>query len=64
MTVCGILFGIKKTVSISIIGSPDGPTSVFLAGTVGRNIAKELTVSGLIILIISTVLLVKMKKRK
>lgn len=51
----------KKAVSVSVIGRADGPTSVFLAGTVGdlRPLQIGLAVAGVFSLLVSLVLYCK-----
>lgn len=51
----------KKEVSVSVIGGTDGPTSIFLAGTVGdlRPLQIGLAVAGALSLLTSLVLYLK-----
>lgn len=66
LTIFGIILKIRVAlsgISISIPGSPDGPTSIFLAGTLGRDISLGVIAAGVGLIIIATLLLVKRKKR-
>ncbi len=67
LTISGIIFKIEGALSgmsFSIPGSPDGPTTIFLAGALGRDISLGIIAAGVGLIIIATLLLVKGKKRK
>lgn len=58
IAVClGIALKIKNGVSVSVIGSSDGPTSVFLAGKVGGSSVVGMTAAGAISMILGICLL-------
>lgn len=50
--------------SMSISDSPDGPTSVFLAGSLGGDISFGIIAAGVVLIIIATLLVVKGKKHR
>ena len=54
----------KGQAAVSIIGGADGPTSIFVAGKVGRNFAGDLTIIGGALLIICTIYMFNRRKHK
>lgn len=67
LTISGIIFKIRGALSgmsMSISDSPDGPTSVFLAGSLGGDISFGIIAVGVVLIIIATLLVVKVKKHR
>lgn len=56
------LLNTKKTASISVISSADGPTSIFLAGKVGKGPAGLTVICFLVISALGIILLLKKKR--
>ncbi len=54
----------KGAAAVSIIGGADGPTSVFLAGKVGRNFSGGLTIVGGALLVVCAIYMIIRKKQK
>lgn len=54
--VLGIIIKVKKQVSFSVIGSADGPTSVFLAGKLGSGPSFSAIGAGVVLLFVAVVL--------
>ena len=52
----------KKAYSISIIGGSDGPTSIFVAGKLGKGLPLVLIAAGVILLGIAAVTWIKGRK--
>lgn len=59
LAVIGIILKIKKSMSVSIIGGADGPTSIFLAGKLGGDFSMAAIAIGVILLLIAVVLFLK-----
>ena len=55
----GIILKVKGTMSVSVIGGADGPTSVFLAGKVGNTSAITEIIVGIVLFIIGIFMVVK-----
>ena len=53
----------QTNASLAIIGGADGPTSIFLAGTLGDGFLIIATLVGLILLTVGLVLFMKMRKK-
>lgn len=52
----------KAAASVSIIGSADGPTSIFLVGKIGTGFTLSMTLIGLLLLIAAAVLFFMRRK--
>lgn len=66
LTIFGIIFKIKaglSGMSISIPSFSDGPTAIFIAGTLGKNISLKIILVGVVLIIIAALLL-KRKNNK
>lgn len=61
ISVLSVVLKVKKTVSFSLTGGADGPTSIFLAGKVG-NSSFMITVAVGILLLISGIFMIAKKK--
>lgn len=59
--IIGLISKEKGNKSVSIIGAEDGPTSVFLAGKIGRDYSVFAFIIGIIFLIIAGVIYFKHK---
>lgn len=55
LSVVGIAVKLKESVSVSVIGGVDGPTSVFVAGRVNENAPAQLLLAGMILLVIGAI---------
>lgn len=55
LSVVGIAVKLKESVSVSVIGGVDGPTSVFVAGRVNENAPIQLLLTGMILLVIGAI---------
>lgn len=55
LSVVGIAVKLKESVSVSVIGGVDGPTSVFVAGRVNENAPAHLLLTGMILLVIGAI---------
>ena len=55
LSVVGIAVKLKKSVSVSVIGGVDGPTSVFVAGRVNENTPAQLLLAGMILFVIGAI---------
>lgn len=51
LVVAGIIFKIRDSVAISVIGGADGPTSIFLAGKVGNGFTVTVIFIGIILIL-------------
>lgn len=61
LVVIEILLQMKESMSISVIGGADGPTSIFLAGRIGGNLSILVIIMGLILMLIAGFILFKHK---
>lgn len=62
LVIFGISAKMKNSAAIAIIGGADGPTSIYLAGTLGNSLGYGLLATGIIILLIIVVIYKKHKK--
>ena len=62
LVILGISAKIKNSAAIAIIGGADGPTSIYLAGSLGNSLGYGLLAAGIIILLIIVVIYKKHKK--
>ena len=56
LSVVGIVVKWKESVSVSVVGGVEGPTSVFVAGRLNENAPIQLLLSGMILLVIGAVI--------
>jgi hypothetical protein len=59
--IIGLILKEKGNKSVSIIGAGDGPTSVFLAGKIGRDYSVFTFIIGIILFVIAVVIYFKHK---
>ncbi len=57
LAISGMITKVKETVSISIIGGADGPTSVFLAGKLGSGFSIGAIAAGIVFLVLAVLLI-------
>lgn len=57
-------FAQKKAVSVSIIGGADGPTSIFLAGKVGRNFFLGTYLLWIFVILLGVAIVLFIRKKK
>lgn len=60
--VCGILFKVKSSITVPIIGGADGPTSIFIAGKAADGFFAKLILSGIGLVGLSILLFLARKK--
>ena len=61
LVIIEILLKMEESMSISVIGGADGPTSIFLAGRIGGNISLFIVIVGVILMVIAGFILFKRK---
>ena len=61
LVIIEILLKMKESMSISVIGGADGPTSIFLAGRIGVNLSILIIIVGVILMVIAGFILFKRK---
>lgn len=61
LVIIEILLKMEESMSISVIGGADGPTSIFLAGRIGGNISSLIIIVGVILMVIAGFILFKRK---
>ncbi|EEG57590.1 hypothetical protein CLOSTASPAR_00394 [[Clostridium] asparagiforme DSM 15981] len=61
LVIIEILLKMEESMSISVIGGADGPTSIFLAGRIGGNISILIIIVGVILMVIAGFILFKRK---
>lgn len=57
LAISGMITKVKETVSISIIGGADGPTSVFLVGKLGSGFSIGAIAAGIVFLVLAVLLI-------
>ena len=62
VVVGGMMTKIKRNASVSIIGGADGPTAIFLAGKVEDGWFVTVMITGVILILVGIILLLKKKK--
>lgn len=60
--VLGIIYKVRGSFSVAIIGGADGPTSVFVAGKVGQDFSVLAIAVGIILILAAAILLIKKKR--
>ena len=63
LATCIAIIKYKTNASVAIIGGADGPTSIFLAGTLGDGFLITATLLGLILLTVGSVLFMKIRRK-
>lgn len=61
LTVTGIVLKQKENMAVSVIGGADGPTSIFIAGKLSRDMFIYIIIIGIILLILAGVIIYKFK---
>ena len=61
--ITGLIMKMKQRAAIGIISGADGPTSVFIAGTVGNGFGMSTIFAGVILVIAAVLILYKSKKK-
>lgn len=61
LVIIEILLKMEESMSISVIGGADGPTSIFLVGRIGGNISILIIIVGVILMVIAGFILFKRK---
>ena len=61
LVIIEILLKMKESMSISVIGGADGPTSIFLAGRIDGNLSILIIGVGVILMVIAGFILFKRK---
>lgn len=61
LVIIEILLKMKESMSISVIGGADGPTSIFLAGRIGGNLSILIIIVGVILMVIAGFILFNRK---
>ena len=61
LVIIEILLKMEESMSISVIGGADGPTSIILAGRIGGNISILIIIVGVILMVIAGFILFKRK---
>ena len=61
LVIIEILLKMKESMSISVIGGADGPTSIFLAGRIVGNISILIIILGVILMVIAGFILFNRK---
>ena len=62
LSLISIFFKVKKSIAISVIGGADGPTSIFMAGRLGRDHSTFGIAIGLILILVSALILLRKSK--
>ena len=58
----GAVIKVKKHMAISVIGGADGPTSVFLAGTLGDGVSLFFLTGGIAFVVAAVIMLITRRK--
>lgn len=58
----GPIIKVKNQMAISVIGGADGPTSIFLAGTLGDGVSLFFIVGGIAFVVAAVIMLITRRK--